>query len=108
MRKGKILEKVYRASRIARVIGNPTAFAIVDILLKEESLRPRDIANKLNLSLTTISHTLRMLRNIDLVRYKVGMRETYYFIKYENETRELINSFEKIVERTIKRVDKDY
>lgn len=108
MRKGKILEKVYRASRIARVIGNPTAFAIIDILIREESLRPRDIANKLNLSLTTISHTLRMLRNIDLVRYKVGMRETHYFIKYENETRELINSFEKIVERTIKRVDKDY
>jgi len=74
-------ETHYRSSRICRVLGNPTAYKIIK-LLEKRALTPSEIAVKLNLAVTTISQTLRILRKIDLVRYETYNREKLYFLKH--------------------------
>ena len=37
-------EKIYRQSRLCRLLGNPQAFAIVDVLGAGKELSPREIA----------------------------------------------------------------
>ncbi|MGQ9534993.1 MAG: hypothetical protein ACUVQ3_07645 [bacterium] len=39
------------------------------------------MAQKIGVSITTISDVLRHLRNIDLVRYEVRMNERVYWLK---------------------------
>ncbi len=75
-----MLETDYRASRICRVLGNPTAYAIVKLLLQSRKT-PSELAAEIGLSLPVISITLRTLRNIDLVRYETKGKEKIYFIK---------------------------
>lgn len=81
MRK-KMLETEYRASRVCRVLGNPTAYQILKILMGKR-MTPRDIAIKMGVSETLVSATLRNLRNIDVVRYETRWREKIYWIKDE-------------------------
>lgn len=81
MRK-KMPENEYRASRICRVLGNPTAYKIIKLLLKSKKT-PSELANDIGLSLPLISLTLRTLRNIDLVRYDIKGNEKLYWIKDE-------------------------
>lgn len=80
MVKRKVPELYYRCSRICRVLGNPTAYQILKILMRNRKSTSA-IADELRLSLPTISIALRHLREIDLVRYD-NMREgKIYFIK---------------------------
>lgn len=79
MRK-KMPETEYRASRICRVLGNPTAYQVIKVLLGSKKT-PSEIAKKLGLSLSLVSATLRILRNIDLLRYKTKGKEKIYWIK---------------------------
>ena len=78
--KKKIPEQRYRASRICRVLGNPTAFETVYILEKGKQT-PGQLAHKLGVSITTMSAVLRTLRDLDLVRYEVKWRRRYYWLK---------------------------
>ncbi len=73
-------ENQYRASRVCRILGNPTAYQIV-VLLLNSKYKPSEIAEKLGLSLSLISHTLRILRNIDLLRYETKGKVKVYWIK---------------------------
>ena len=78
--KRKVPEIYYRSSRICRVLGNPTAYQIVKMLIKNQ-LTPSVIAGRLELSLPTVSTILRHLREIDLVRYENLREGKVYFIK---------------------------
>ncbi len=88
MRK-KMPETEYRASRICRVLGNPTAYQIVKFLIAKRSrgissgMRPTDIAQELGLSLPLVSTTLGTLRNVDLVRYETKGNAKIYWLKEE-------------------------
>ena len=50
-------ETQYRASRLCRVLGNPTAYLIITMLAKSRRT-PTDLAEELRLSLKTTSETL--------------------------------------------------
>lgn len=76
----KIPESEYRASRICRVLGNPTAYKIIKLLLEEETT-PTQLARELNVTVATVSVVLRNLRNIDLIRYEAKANERVYWIK---------------------------
>jgi DNA-binding transcriptional ArsR family regulator len=78
--KKKIPEHHYRASRICRTLGNPTAYEIL-CLLSQKKHSPAELAHLLGVSIPTISHTLRALRDLDLVRYEVTWRERTYWLK---------------------------
>ena len=52
-------------------------------LLYRKKMHPTELAEKLGLSLATVSDTLRQLRQLDLVRYVTEQRGKRYFIKDE-------------------------
>jgi DNA-binding transcriptional regulator GbsR (MarR family) len=76
----KMPETQYRASRVCRVLGNPTAYQIVKSLYGSRK-KPNEIAEKLGISQTLVSQTLRIMRNVDIVRYETKGKEKIYWIK---------------------------
>ena len=82
MTKKKIPEIHYRASRICRTLGNPTAYEMLH-LLKKNRRTPQQLADLLGVSLPTVSQVLRALRDLDLVRYEVKWRTREYWIKLD-------------------------
>lgn len=76
----RVSEIDYRGSRICRVLGNPTAYQLVKLLIQGRHT-PSAIAARLKLSITTVSTVLRHLRQIDLVRYENLRAGKVYFLK---------------------------
>jgi len=85
-----MLETDYRASRFCRVLGNPTAYQILKLLVKSR-MTPTELSKKIGLSLKTISDTLRNLRQVNLVRYETRDKNKIYFLKDESLIQILIN-----------------
>jgi len=98
MKRKPMLEKEYRASRICRVLGNPTVYQIMKYLSLKDKDSPSQIAKKLGLTITNVSKTLRNLRQVDLVRYETENFVKKYFIK-DKSVIEVILSLEKYVEK---------
>jgi len=71
---------MYRASRCCRVLGNPTAYLIVRCL-GEERKTLNDLSEELKVPLSTISMTLRHLRQMDMVRYETQGESKEYWVK---------------------------
>jgi len=94
--KKKIPENRYRASRICRALGNPTAYEVLT-LLKEKEMTPEELAHALGVSVSTISQVLRVLRNLDLVRYEVTWRQHLYWIKAD-VVRRVMQDLERLVD----------
>ncbi|MEO0189675.1 MAG: helix-turn-helix domain-containing protein [candidate division WOR-3 bacterium] len=82
MPKKKISELRYRASRVCRVLANPTAYEILHIL-KKGAKTPIELGEILGVHISTVSHILKSLRQVDLVVYVVRFRERIYRIKEE-------------------------
>ena len=89
--KKKIPEQRYRASRICRALGNPTAYETLHALEKGRRT-PAQLAHNLGLSISTISTVLRILRDLDLVRYEVKWRQRHYWLK----TDEIVSSMKQL------------
>ncbi|MFQ6105129.1 MAG: ArsR/SmtB family transcription factor [Candidatus Glassbacteria bacterium] len=66
-----------RMSDLYRVLGDPTRIKIIHALSLEE-LCVCDIASLLGVSQSAVSHQLRVLRNMKIVRYRREGRKTYY------------------------------
>lgn len=60
-----------------KAIGDPTRTKILYVLGREE-LCVGDLANLLGISQSAVSHQLRMLRHLKLVRYRREGKVTYY------------------------------
>lgn len=94
-------ETFYRASRCCRLLGNPTAYLIIKVIGKTR-ITPTEISRKLNISLATVSRTLRHLRNLDLVRYEATAQHKIYWIKDE-KVFNIMSDLEKFVENIRKK-----
>jgi transcription initiation factor IIE alpha subunit len=94
--KRKMPETEYRASRVCRMLGNPTAYQVIKSLF-ECAKTPTDLATEIGVSVATISDVLRNLRNIDVVRYEVRTNERVYWIK-KPVVVEILLKLEKFVE----------
>jgi DNA-binding transcriptional ArsR family regulator len=90
-------ETDYRASRVCRVLGNPTAYQIVKSLIGKKKT-PGEIADELRISIPLVSTTLRILRNVDVVRYETKGKEKVYWIK-DDLILEICDMLEKFVAR---------
>ncbi len=97
--KKKIPELRYRASRVCRALGNPTAYEVLHIL-KTNKKSPEELARILGVSLPTVSQVLRSLRDLDLVRYDVRWRKRLYWIKTE-----VVIAVMATLEQLIKRIE---
>ena len=60
-----------------KVLGDPTRTKIISALLQEE-LCVCDLASLIGISQSAVSHQLRVLRNMSLVKYRKDGRIAYY------------------------------
>jgi len=95
--KRRVPEIDYRSSRICRVLGNPTAYQIVKLLMRG-GYTPSAVAAKLKLSVTTVSTVLRHLREIDLVRYE-NIREGKVYCIKDNTITQVLGQLELLAKR---------
>ena len=93
--KERIPENRYRASRICRALGNPTAYEILTLLAGQRKT-PEELASRIGVNVATVSQVLRVLRNLDLVRYEVKWRQHEYWIK-ANGAKTVMKGLEKLV-----------
>lgn len=91
-------EKVYRQSRLCRLLGNPLAFAIVHVLGTANELTPSEIARAVGRSVSRVSHVLAALRLAEVVRYDTDGRQARYRLKHSRETRELLKALAKFID----------
>jgi DNA-binding transcriptional ArsR family regulator len=89
-------ERVYRQSRLCRLLGNPLAFAIVDVLRAGKELSPSEIARAVGRSVSRVSHVLGALRLAEVVRYETE-RQARYRLKHSRETQQLLEALAKFI-----------
>ena len=64
-------------SQLFKAMGDPTRLKIISILSQKE-LCVLDIAEKLDMTQSAISHQLRLLRNLRLVKYRKEGKQAIY------------------------------
>lgn len=60
-----------------KALGDPTRLRILALLFNDERT-VSDLADHLAVSQSAVSHQLRLLRNLDIVRHRKDGREVYY------------------------------
>ena len=88
---------MYRASRCCRVLGNPTAYLLLRCIGRERKT-PSELSDATHVGLTTVSMTLRHLRELDLVRYETQGTRKVYWVK-DPSVLSVLDSLERFVER---------
>lgn len=68
---------LFKLAAIFKVLGDPTRTKIISALLQEE-LCVCDLSTLIGTSQSAISHQLRVLRNMNLVKYRKDGRIAYY------------------------------
>lgn len=59
---GRVEEESYRQSRLCRLLGNPVAFAVVQLLAENRELTPSETAGAVGRSVQRVSNVLAALR----------------------------------------------
>jgi DNA-binding transcriptional ArsR family regulator len=70
-------DQVVRLSRTFRALGDPTRSKMV-FALSHGALRPSELAGALGTSLSAVSHQLRILRDLDIVRVRRDGKSQVY------------------------------
>ena len=70
-------ETLYRLAELFKVFGDPTRIRILYTLFVQE-LCVQDIANKLSMTQSAISHQLRILKQMSLVKFRRDGKTIYY------------------------------
>lgn len=70
-------ETLFVVSQTFKALSDPTRIRILNLLLSGEHA-VSEIAEKLNLSQSSVSHQLRFLKNLRLVKYRRDGRTLYY------------------------------
>ena len=77
------IEEVQKLSAIYKALGDPTRFKIL-YCLKRKEMCVCDISAILDMSHSAISHQLRVLRNLRLVKYRKEGKMVYYSLDDEH------------------------
>lgn len=91
-------EKLYRESRLCRLLGNPVVYSIVAVLHEQGEMTPTEIVNAVGRSLGRVSALLGALRLADVVRYETAGGHTKYRLKHRAETGRLLKALADFVE----------
>jgi DNA-binding transcriptional ArsR family regulator len=95
-------EDSYRQSRLCRLLGNPVAFAVVELLAENKELNPSEIARTVGRSVPRVSNVLGALRLADVVRYDSDGKRNYYRLKHPREIRQVLAALTRVVEAVSK------
>jgi DNA-binding transcriptional ArsR family regulator len=91
-------EKVYGQSRLCRLLGNPLAFAIMNVLSESKELNPSEIARAVGRSVSRVGRVLAALRLAEVVRYETDGRQARYRLKHPRKTRQLLQALAKFID----------
>lgn len=70
-------ETLFVVSQTFKALGDPTRIRILNLLCRKE-YSVNDIAEELNLGQSTVSHQLRFLKNLRLVKFRREGTTLYY------------------------------
>lgn len=70
-------DTLYRLADLFKVFGDPTRIRILYVLSVEE-LCVQDIADRLSMTQSAISHQLRVLKQMSLVKFRRDGKTIYY------------------------------
>ena len=87
----------YRQSRLCRLLGNPVAFAVVELLANNNELNPSEISRAVGRSLQRVSTVLGALRLAEVVRYDSDGKRNRYRLKHPREVRSVLASLSRFV-----------
>ena len=90
-------EGSYRQSRLCRLLGNPVAFAVVQLLAENKELSPSEIARAVGRSVQRVSTVLGALRLAEVVRYDTDGKRNRYRLKHPGEVRSVIGALSRFV-----------
>ena len=90
-------EAVSALAELFKVLGDPTRIRIAYALSREE-LCVCDIANLLGVSQSAVSHSLRALRQLKLVRFRKDGKIAYYALDDEHVSRLIKDGFRHVEE----------
>ena len=90
-------EDSYRQSRLCRLLGNPVAFAVVELLAENKELNPSEIARAVGRSVQRVSTVLGALRLAEVVRYETDGKRNLYRLKHLGEVRNVLASLSRFV-----------
>jgi DNA-binding transcriptional ArsR family regulator len=90
-------EDSYRQSRLCRLLGNPVAFAVVELLADNKELNPSEIARAVGRSVQRVSTVLGALRLAEVVRYDTDGKHNRYRLKHPGEVRNVLASLSRFV-----------
>jgi len=91
-------ERAYRQSRLCRVLGNPLAYSIVNLLVENKDITPSQIARGVGRSVSRVSHVLAALRMMEVVRYETNWKQAKYRLKHPRQIRQIISALERFVD----------
>jgi predicted transcriptional regulator len=90
-------ENSYRQSRLCRLLGNPIAFAVVQLLAENKELIPSQIARVVGRSVQRVSTVLGALRLAEVVRYDTDGKRNRYRLKHPSEVRGVLGALSRFV-----------
>lgn len=94
----KPAEEVFLLAETFRALGDPTRIRIVHALARQE-LCVCDLAAAVGMSQSAVSHSLRILRQLRLVKSRREQKTTWYQLDDEHIERLLADGFEHVGER---------
>ena len=89
-------ETLFVVSQTFKALSDPTRIRILNLLCSGEH-SVNDIAETLNLSQSNVSHQLRFLKNLRLVKYRRAGRTLYY----SEDDEHVINLLKQAVEHAL-------
>ncbi len=81
-----------------RVLGNPLAFAIVQVLARNKEMSPSALAGAVGRSVSRVSHVLAALGLADVVRYETDGRRARYRFKHPQEVRQILRALSGFID----------
>lgn len=90
-------EVSYRQSRLCRLLGNPIAFAVVQLLAENKEMSPSEIATAVGRSVPRVSNVLAALRLAEVVRYETEGKRTRYRLKHPREILKIMEALASFV-----------
>lgn len=90
-------ETLYRLSELFKVFGDPTRIRIL-YTLSEQELCVQDIANTLSMTQSAISHQLRILKQMSLVKFRRDGKTIYYSLADDHVATIMAQGLEHVCE----------
>lgn len=91
------LETLYRLADLFKVFGDPTRIRILHTLSQGE-LCVQDIADKLTMTQSAISHQLRILKQTSLVKFRRDGKTIYYSLADDHVATIMNQGLEHVLE----------